>query len=60
MWKRCAAHLLYDILRGAEARCLDDSAWLLGGDIVYLNEETVILRGDGCIFFRFLKDISLI
>lgn len=54
------AYLLYDILSCAEAGSFDDSAWLLWGDIMYLNKETVILRADGCIFLCFLKDVSLI
>lgn len=55
-----AAHLLDDILRRAKAWSFDDGAWLLWGDIVYLNEEAVILRADGNIFLCFLKDVSLI
>lgn len=53
-------YLLYDILSRAEAWSFDHGAWLLWGDIMYLNKETVILRADGCFFLCFLKDISLI
>lgn len=56
---RCP-YLLYDILSRAEAWSFDHSAWLLWGDIMYLNKETVILRADGCFFLCFLKDVSLI